>query len=49
MIRLTPEKYIQIGTDTPDHRMVFSGWDFEVKYYFFYLIPVIIYTKKLLK
>jgi hypothetical protein len=49
MIKINPEKYCEIFKDWPNHDMVLSGWEFNIKYYLFGLIPVIIYTKKLIK
>lgn len=48
-LKIKPEKYIQIGTEYPDYRFVNFGWNWDIKYYFFSFIPVIIYTKKLIK
>lgn len=47
MIRLNPEKYIEIFKDWPSQEMILSGWEYEIKYYLY--IPVVIYTKKLIK
>jgi hypothetical protein len=47
MIKLSAEKYCEIFKDWPSQEMILSGWEFEIKYYFF--IPVVIYTKKLYK
>ena len=45
-IKITSEKYIQIGSKIPDERFTFYGWEFE-PYYILGLIPCIIYRKKL--
>lgn len=46
IIKITPEKYIQLFVFHPDSRMYLSGWDYRFKY-FLGIIPYIEYTKKL--
>lgn len=49
VFKITSEKYIDVGTEFPKSEFVHFGWDWDIKYYFFFFIPVIIYTKKLVK
>lgn len=49
MFKINSEKYIEVFKDWPNHDMILSNWKWEVKYYFFYTIPIVIYTKKLIK
>jgi hypothetical protein len=44
MIKINSNKYIQFS-ETPDLQMLLSGWEWELRYYFFCMISVIIYTK----
>lgn len=46
MIKINPEKYIEILQVDPDVSMLLSGWEWEKKL-FLGLIPYITYTKKL--
>lgn len=48
LIRLNPEKYLQLGTDIPEHEMVWSGWKYDV-HWFLWSYPYIIYSKDLFR
>lgn len=45
MIKVSPEKYIEILQLDPDINMVLSGWEWERRTFLF--IPYILYTKNL--
>lgn len=46
MIRINPEKYVEIFQVDPDINMILSGWEWERKS--FLGIPYIVYTKNLI-
>jgi len=46
MIKINTNKYIELLTDTPNMEMILSNWEYEIKYYFFNLFPIVIYTKE---
>jgi hypothetical protein len=46
LIKLTPEKLLQLGTDIPETNLILWGWEYEI-HYFLWTIPYIIYSKAL--
>lgn len=49
IIQINSQKIIQIFDETLNTDLTLFGWDWDIKYYFFGTIPVIIYTKPLIK
>lgn len=49
MFKINSEKYIDLFTAVPNQDMRLSGWNWEVKCYFFCFIMCVVYTKKLIK
>lgn len=49
IVKINPEKYCDIGTEWPKLEFINFGWEWDIKYYLFGFLPVIIYTKKLIK
>jgi hypothetical protein len=43
MIRLSANKYMELLKDYPSHQMVWSGWNYSIKYFLGF--PYVIYTK----
>lgn len=45
MIKVNPTTYIELFKEFPNMEMVLSGWEYEVRYFLFSFISIIIYKK----
>lgn len=49
MIKINSSTYVELFKDYPDYQMTMCNWNYEIKYYLFGTIAVVIYTKPLIK